>query len=68
MNNNKKFARAAQFRRVKAVFITLLFHAALFAAVTQGTNGEYEKLLPDFVKEWLDFDNSAIKKDKKEVA
>ena len=53
MNNTKKFARAAQFRRVKAAIVTILFHAALFAAVTYGTDGDYEKLLPDFVKEWL---------------
>jgi hypothetical protein len=53
MNNTKRFARAAQFRRVKAAIVTILFHAALFAAITYGTGGDYEKLIPDFVKEWL---------------
>ena len=49
MNNTKRFARAAQFRRVKAAIVTILFHAALFAAITYGTGGDYEKLIPDFV-------------------
>lgn len=61
MNNTKKFARAAQFRRVKAAIATILFHAALFAAVTYGTDGDYKKLLPDTVKEWLQMEESPKK-------
>lgn len=62
MNNNKKFVRAAQFRRVKAAIITIIFHAALFAAVTYGTGGDYKKLLPDVVKEWLQPTEKVVKK------
>jgi len=53
MNNTKKFARAAQFRRLTAAIVTIIFHVTLFAAVTYGTDGDYKKLLPDAIKEWL---------------
>ena len=59
MNNTKKFARAAQYRRIKAAIITIIFHAALFAAVTNGTDGDYKKLLPDVVKEWLKIEETS---------
>lgn len=62
MNNTKKFARAAQFRRVKAAMVTILFHAALFAAVTYGTDGDYEKLIPEAVKEWLQMEEKPQEK------
>ena len=61
MNNTKKFARAAQLRRVKAAFITILFHAILFATVTYGTDGDYKKLLPEAVKEWLKIEETPTK-------
>lgn len=63
MNNTKRFARAAQFRRVKAAIVTILFHAALFAAITYGTDGDYKKLLPDTVKEWLQMEETSKKND-----
>ncbi|MFT5909257.1 MAG: hypothetical protein ACI9XO_000770 [Paraglaciecola sp.] len=53
MNNTKKFARAARFRHVTAAIVTILFHVALFAAVTYGTDEDYERLIPDTIKEWL---------------
>jgi len=68
MKNNQKFARAAQFRRLKAAFITLIFHAALFATVTYGTDGDYKKLLPDVVKEWLKIEMVEEKTPSKKVA
>ena len=63
MNSTKKFARAAQIRKIKAAFITVLFHAALFAAVTYGTDGDYTKILPDMVQEWLQLDDSNAAKE-----
>lgn len=52
---NKKFKRAATFRRFTAIFFTLAFHITLIGGLAYGSQHEtsFDQYLPDTVKEWL---------------
>ena len=53
MKVNKKFYRAAQYRKLKAVVVTIIFHVLLLTAITYGTGGELNRFIPEVVKQWF---------------
>ena len=53
---NRRFKRAAQLNRTKAVFFTVAFHIAFLGGIAYSTNADYESYMPDVVKKWLNID------------
>ncbi|MCG8327939.1 MAG: hypothetical protein MI974_09660 [Chitinophagales bacterium] len=63
---NRRFKRAAQLNRTKAVFFTVAFHVMLLGGIAYSTDADYESYMPDVVKEWLNIDieeNEVAQKD-----
>ena len=59
MTTNKKFQRAANTRRFIAIVVTIVFHVGLYALVTNGSEIDYQKLVPEKVKEWIGTEKEA---------
>jgi hypothetical protein len=48
--NERRFKRAAQLNRTKAVFLTILFHIVLIGGIAIATGADWKELVPDFLK------------------
>ncbi|MEL6926246.1 MAG: hypothetical protein AAFO94_19550 [Bacteroidota bacterium] len=48
--NDQKWAYKQKYRVAKAIFFTLLFHAALVWGITLAAGGEVSEWIPDFLK------------------
>ncbi|MEO1257847.1 MAG: hypothetical protein AAFZ15_03590 [Bacteroidota bacterium] len=53
MYQQQKFARAARRRRYLAIAVSVLFHLAIFAAISSDQSF-VEEVVPDFIKELFD--------------
>jgi hypothetical protein len=48
--NKRRFKRAAQLNRTKAIFLTIVFHIVLIGGIAIATGADWKQYMPDFLK------------------